>query len=258
MRNMAENTVKNKELNYKIEIGNPMQLGAAKIDGGINFALIVTENVKNCSLILYEKGTRKIATEIVFTEEMRFGNIYAMLVRGISPQSFEYNYRIDNKIITDPYAALIHGATEFGETDLNKKTSGFYYDKFDWSGDRRLNYEFSDSLIYRLHVRGFTMGRYSGSRKKGTFMGILDKIDYLKDLGVTMVELMPAYEFNEVIEDTVSRYEPRIHLSNEEMMKAKKVDFWGYRDADYFMPKAAYSSKKDSAGAIKEFKTMVR
>ena len=88
MRNMAENTVKNKELNYKIEIGNPMQLGAAKIDGGINFALIVTENVKNCSLILYEKGTRKIATEIVFTEEMRFGNIYAMLVRGISPQSF--------------------------------------------------------------------------------------------------------------------------------------------------------------------------
>lgn len=258
MRNMAENTVKNKELNYKIEIGNPMQLGAAKIDGGINFALIVTENVKNCSLILYEKGTRKIATEIVFTEEMRFGNIYAMLVRGISPQSFEYNYRIDNKIITDPYAALIHGATEFGETDLNKKTSGFYYDKFDWSGDRRLNYEFSDSLIYRLHVRGFTMGRYSGSRKKGTFMGILDKIDYLKDLGVTMVELMPAYEFNEVIEDTVSRYEPRIHLSNEEMMKAKKVDFWGYRDADYFMPKAAYSSKKDSARAIKEFKTMVR
>lgn len=255
---MAENTVLYRELNYKTEIGNPMQLGTTRLDGGINFALIVTERVKNCSLILYEKGTRKIVTEIVFTEEMRFGNIFAMLVKGISVNSFEYNYRVDNKIITDPYAALIHGAAMFGETNPEKKTSGFYNDKFDWSGDRRLNYEFSDSLIYRLHVRGFTMGRYSGTRKKGTFLGILDKMDYLKELGVTMIELMPAYEFNEVIQDIVSRYEPRINMSDEEMIKTRKVDFWGYRDADYFMPKVAYSSKKDSAGAIKEFKTMVR
>ena len=66
------------------------------------------------------------------------------------------------------------------------------------------------------------MGRYSGSRKKGTFMGILDKIDYLKDLGVTMVELMPAYEFNEVIEDTVSRYEPRMSSSEREF----RIEQW--------------------------------
>lgn len=255
---MSENIDINKELNYKIEIGNPMQLGTTKMSGGTNFALIVTENIRRCSLILYEKGTMKIATEIVFTEEMRFGNIFAMLVKGISIDLFEYNYRIDNQIITDPYARLIYGATVFGETDPKRKTSGFYSDKFDWSGEKRLNYEFSDSLIYRLHVRGFTMGRNSGTKKKGTFLGILDKIDYLKELGVTMIELMPAYEYNEVIYDVISRYEPRINVNEEEMMKAKKIDYWGYRDADYFMPKVAYSSKKTSAGAIKEFKTMVR
>lgn len=261
-------TATSEKWNYKTEIGNPMQLGAKKMDGGINFAIIVTENVKNCSLILYEKNTKKIITELVFTEEMRFGNIYAMLVKGIAPGSFEYNYRIENRIITDPYATMVYGATVFGENNPGKKTSGFYSDHFDWTGDRRLNYEFADSFIYRLHVRGFTMGKNSGTRRKGTFLGIIDKIDYLKSLGVTMVELMPAYEFNESIPyDTSRRYEPRLNMESTpvfnqaiegEFVPSGKVDFWGYRDADYFMPKVAYSSKKNPSAAITEFKTLVR
>lgn len=253
---MKKNTAQNHKLEYQIEVGNPMKLGVHKVGNGMNFAIIVRDDTMNCSLILYDKETEKILTELVFTEEMRFGNIFAMLVKGISTQQITYNYRMGNQIITDPYANIVYGSPVFGETTAGKKTSGFYCDKFDWGGDKKLNYSFSDSFIYRLHVRGFTMGIGSGTRKKGTFLGILDKVPYLKSLGVTMVELLPAYDFNEVV---IKNPEARaVKMTKDETEPRKKVDFWGYRSGDYFVPKVAYSYKKNPVSAIHEFKTMVR
>ncbi|MDE7431210.1 MAG: alpha-amylase [Lachnospiraceae bacterium] len=231
-----------KELKYKIKSGNPLQLGAVKTNDGINFALMInSKERKPCSVILYEKGTLKVAAEIAFSEEMWYGNICTMCIQGISLNNFDYNYRVGNKVITDPYAAIINGGAVFGENDVKKKTSSVYVDRFNWGDDRKPMTDFSDSVIYRLHVRGFTMHRFSKVRKKGTFAGITEKIDYLKELGVTMVELMPAYEFNE----------------NADMPEGK-VNYWGYTSADYFMPKIAYSYKKDGKSAIQEFKSMVK
>lgn len=255
---MTRSNVIDKKPKYKVTIGCPMPLGTNKIVGGINFAVIVHEECISCSLILYKKGTDEVFTEIPFTEEMRFGNVFAMCLIGLTQSEFDYNYRIDNKTISDPYGVLINGAGEFGSVSAIKKTTSFYVDNFNWENDSKLNIPFSDSLIYRLHVRGFTMGKYSKVRKKGTFAGILEKIDYLKSLGVTMVELMPAYEFNEVIEpEKFCKYEPRVNniVMPEDIVK---IDFWGYRDGDYFMPKVSYSYKKDPVSAIKEFKTMVK
>lgn len=231
-----------KELKYKIKPGNPMMLGANKTNEGINFSLMLgAKDEKPCSLILYEKGTKKVKAEITFTSDMWYGNICTMCLSGMNPGDFDYNYRVGNKIITDPYATIINGAANFGENDKTKKTSGVYVDKFKWEDDRKPMHPFEDSIIYRLNVRGFTMDRYSKVKKKGTFLGITEKIDYLKELGITMVELMPAYEFNE-----------------NDGMKKGKVNFWGYTSADYLMPKVAYSWKKDAKGAINEFKTMVK
>ncbi len=233
---------KNKELKYKIKAGNPMQLGAVKTNDGINFALMLNgREQKACSLILYEKGTLKVAAEIAFTQDMWYGNICTMCLQGISLNNFDYNYRVGNKVITDPYAAIINGAGVFGENDVKKKTSAGYVDKFNWEDDIKPMINFSDSIIYRLHVRGFTMNRFSKVRKKGTFAGITEKIEYFKELGITMVELMPAYEFNE-----------------NEGVKDGKVNYWGYTSADYLMPKVAYSYKKEAKSAINEFKTMVK
>lgn len=230
------------ELKYKIKSGNPMMLGAIKTNNGINFALMVNgKERKYCSVILYKKGTMEVVAEIPFSNERWYGNVCTMCIDGINLNNFDYNYRVGNKVITDPYASIINGASVFGENDIKKKTSAVYVDKFDWEDDKRPMTSFSDSFIYRLHVRGFTMNRYSKVRKKGTFAGIVEKIDYLKSLGVTMVELMPAYEFNE----------------NDNMPKGK-VNFWGYTSADYFMPKVAYSYKKDAKSAIYEFKNMVK
>lgn len=239
---MVFNMAEKKMINYKIKVGNPMQLGAVKTGEGINFALMLNGHErKPCSLILYEKGTMKVAAEISFTQEMWYGNICTMCLQGLSLSNFDYNYRVGNKVITDPYASLINGAGVFGENDMKKKTSAIYVDRFDWGDDEKPMTPFSESVIYRLHVRGFTMDKYSKVRKKGTFAGITEKIAYLKELGVTMVELMPAYEFNE----------------NDGVPKGK-VNYWGYTSADYLMPKVAYSYKKDAKSAIDEFKTMVK
>lgn len=230
------------DMNYKITVGKPMPLGTTKIAAGINFAVMVQgKEDKNCSVILYKKGTLDVVTEIAFTKEMRFGKVYAMCIQGISMNQFDYNYRIGNRVITDPYAMLINGGKVFGENDKTRKTSSVYEDKFNWEGDVLPKTSFSDSIIYRLHVRGFTMNRYSKVRKKGTFAGIVEKIPYLKELGITMVELMPAYEFNE----------------NSGTINGK-VNYWGYTDADYLMPKVAYSYRKDAKSAVNEFKTMVK
>lgn len=229
-------------MKYSVKVGRPMPLGATKTANGINLSVMVAgKDEKNVSVILYEKGTQKVVTEIVFSKDMRFGKVYAMCIQGISLNEFDYNYRIGNRIMTDPYAVMINGGKIFGENNAECKTSGVYEDRFKWDDDIRPDIMFSDNIIYRLHVRGFTMGRYSKVRKKGTFAGIVEKIPYLKELGINMVELMPAYEFNE--------------NSN---MKKGKVNYWGYTDADYLMPKVAYSYKKDAKSAIKEFKTMVK
>lgn len=230
------------EMKYKVIVGKPMPLGTMKIAGGINFAVMVQgREDKACSVILYKKGTGDVVTEIAFTKEMKFGKVYAMCIQGISLNEFDYNYRIGNKIVTDPYAMMINGGKIFGENDKSKKTSAVYEDNFKWENDVYPKIPFSDSIIYRIHVRGFTMNRFSKVRKKGTFAGIVEKIPYLKELGITMVELMPAYEFNE----------------NSGTLPGK-VNYWGYADADYLMPKVAYSYRKDAKSAVNEFKTMVK
>ena len=229
-------------VNYKIKVGKPMPLGTTKVPGGINFAVMVgIKNDKDVSVILYKKGTPKVVTELVFTEEMKFGRVYAMCIQGISLNDFDYNYRIGNKVVTDPYAVLINGGEVFGRNNVKLKTSAVYEDKFDWEEDLRPDIDFSDSIIYRLHVRGFTKNKYSKVRRKGTFLGIVEKIPYLKKLGVNMVELMPAYEFDE-----------------NSGMKNGKVNYWGYCDGNYFMPKVSYSYKQNPKSAIIEFKTMVK
>lgn len=230
------------EMKYKVKVGQPIPLGATKTANGINIAVIVDgKEEKNLSVILYKKGTLEVVTEIAFTTDMRFGKVYAMCIQGLSLNEFDYNYRIGNVVKTDSYAVMINGGQVFGENNAACKTSAVFEDKFQWDDDIRPGIRFSDSIIYRLHVRGFTMNRYSKVRKKGTFAGIIEKIPYLKELGINMVELMPAYEFNE-----------------NSGMKDGKVNYWGYTDADYLMPKVAYSYKKNAKSAINEFKTMVK
>jgi glycogen operon protein len=113
---------------------------------------------------------------------------------------------------------------------------------YDWEGDVPLKRPFAQTVIYEMHVRGFTRHPSSGlpAETRGTYRGLIDKIPYLKDLGVTAVELLPVFQFDE--QDALPGH----------------VNYWGYSPVSFFAPHVAYSSRKDHLGPIEEFRDMVK
>jgi pullulanase/glycogen debranching enzyme len=113
--------------------------------------------------------------------------------------------------------------------------------RYDWEGDLPLRRPFAETLIYELHVRGFTRHSSSGvaDARSGTYAGLIEKIPYLKDLGVTAVELMPVFQF-----DSQDAPEGR-------------SNYWGYQPISFFAPHQAYASRSDSLGVLDEFRDMV-
>ena len=202
---------------------------------GIVFATVVPEG-KKASLLLYEKGSGRVKCELPFPEESNLGLVKAMIVSGVPADEIEYNYRIGEDIVTDPAAQVVVGLEKFG--DRSKKgphriRGGFAKEEFDWEGEQPLTIPYEKSVFYELHVRGFTKHSSSKVKHKGTFLGIVEKIPYLKELGITAVVLMPAYEFDEIIRD-----DPRIGWRPE-----------GLREllAGTALPQSALEIKKESA-----------
>lgn len=250
--------VKEKIDRIKVQAGKPFPIGVWADKNGVNFS-VETKKKGKLSLVIYKKNTDEILRIIDFSENMRFGKVYAMYVPGFDKRHCDYGYMLDGKLIKDEYGKLLNVNHQFG-TKPDKYIYSVYYDTFDWENDVKPSYDFSDTIIYRLHTRGFTMHKSSKVRNKGTFAGIIEKIPYLKELGITTVELMPAYEFDEVIRKT---HDKNTELNNRETVyhrslnTKEKTNFFGYGNAHYFAPKGAYSVK-GSATAISEFKTLVK
>ncbi len=153
------------------------------------------------TLILYRKGTEEIAARLPFPKSDAAGGLYTMKVR-LQPADYEYNFEDGGEICTDPWARLVVGREEFGrrpEDSPHNMRGAFPAGTYDWGGDRLPQLPYDETIMYHLHVRGFTKQKNSGTRKKGTFAGLRDKIPYLKQLGVNQVRLMPVYEFAEMV-----------------------------------------------------------
>lgn len=233
-----------------IEAGNPALPGATVTKTGINFSFCCEANQK-CQLVLYRKRGQEQITTIEFTADMRFGNVVTVHVRGIRPENCEYSYFVDGKEVLDPYAVEIHGRVKWGMVQENTCKAVAAHRPFDWEGDKPLQIPLNETILYGLHVRGFTRDRTSKVRYKGTFAGIVEKIPYLKDLGITMIELMPAYDFDEVIPERKV-----FSTAGCEFHKKPRLNYWGYTKGNYFVPKSAYAyHEKDS---VREFKEMVK
>lgn len=231
------------------ETGDPGVLGVTKKKQGYNFAVSVPKG-KEAYLLLYKMGETKPSKRFYLSR--RTGRIAAALAEGIDPGNWEYNYEIGGEVVQDPYAAAIRGLPDFGgkidEEKGHQVRCAFVSQNFDWKGDRFPAVSLADSIFYKLHVRGFTMQKDSKVRDKGTFRGLMQKIAYLKGLGVTGVELMPAYEFQE----RQQRKEQDYRRREDETL----LNYWGYTDrAFYFAPKAAYAR---SDNPVREMKELVR
>ena len=181
-------------------------LGLTKVDGGIRVAVVA--DAKECALLLYLSGShsrqreeKKETARIAFLEEGKIGNVWTMTVLGEDLDRYDYAFEADGVRFEDPHGRSFEGHERWGKKELGNillKTP-VSQPEFDWEDDERQGISYEDVIVYRLHVRGFTRHASSGVENRGTFAGIVEKIPYLKELGVTTVELMPATEFNEVM-----------------------------------------------------------
>ena len=239
---------------------------------GILFSVVVPEEEK-ASLLVYEKGSDQVKMEIPFPESPVIGRVFAMMVAGLPADSLEYNYRIGDRIVTDPSAQIVSGREKFGESGVleeHRIRGGFATIPFDWDGDRPLRIPYSESVFYELHVRGFTKSPSSKVKNRGTFSGIIEKIPYLKSLGITALMLMPCYEFDEVTSRDREAWRPEglgrlmagsslpesaVLMPEGERKADRHLNYWGFGPGWFFAPKRSYCATSDPSV---EFRTMVR
>ncbi len=156
--------------------------------------ILVQAEGKKVSLLLFRRGEKKAAEVIDFQERDRVGDVWSMTLKGYDLENMEYGFQCDGQWMPDPCARMVTGREKWGDLSRAGKPvrARLLTGEFDWEDDVRPEIPYSDSIIYRLHVRGFTKHRSSGVKDRGTFGGIREKIPYLKELGVTAVELLPV------------------------------------------------------------------
>lgn len=248
-------------MRHKITVlkGRPYPVGlTATGENEVNLAAVL-HGKEECGVILYPRnGGGQI--RLPFRKENKIGNIYCMKLSGIRADEYEYNFYVGSEIVTDPYARCISGNEKWGRRVDPTLRGSDPAEYFDWENDAPLMTPLNDSILYLLHVRGFTRHSSSGVEHKGTFAGIAEKIPYLKSLGVTAVELMPAYEFLE-LERARARKLSMAEAVNHYMEKEQsdgeipRINYWGYKKGYYFAPKASYCS---GANPADEFKSLVK
>jgi isoamylase/glycogen operon protein len=244
---------------YKTNRGSAVPLGVSRKQKGINFSLF-SEHAKEVRLDLFRPGEKIPLVKIVLDPAYhRTGHIWHIFIENL-PEDLEYGYHVDGphipreglrftplKILVDPYAKSLNTTNVWGNFPSQLLGEIILDPPFDWENTKPPRLDWKDLVIYEMHVRGFTEDKTSNSKHPGTFLGIIEKIPYLKQLGVNAVELMPIFEFNE------TEY-VRVHPVTGE----KLYNYWGYSTLNFFSPMKKYASSTSKTSAIEEFKRMVK
>ena len=207
-----------------------------------------------CTLVLTEEQGETAVFEMA--PELRQGDVWNLTLetdRQIKG-CFVYGFQTEQGWLPDPYGRVLRGREIWGaETGFKRKLETVAGQTvFEWGEDKRPQIPYEDCVIYKAHVRGFTKHPSSRVRDRGTFRAVMEKIPYMKELGVTTLELMPVMEFNEVREETEVRM-VKLPVENQ----PPKLNYWGYGDSFLFAPKASYSSGRRKRPDT-ELKTLVR
>jgi isoamylase len=246
----------------RIARGRSLPLGATAHPDGVNFALLCRHGTA-VTLVLSEMDQpRPLAQVELHPRRNRTGDHWHVLVAGL-PSVFRYGWRIDGPkggghrfdpetVLLDPAATALSDAEVWGrsiepEPHRSVRRSVFFRRPFSWGDDMPTLTPLEDSIIYELHVRGFTCHPSAGVAHPGTFLGLAEKIPYLRDLGVTAVELLPIHEFDEC-DCAFTNPATGERLRN----------FWGYNSLAFAAPKASYAASANEHGQLHEFREMVK
>ena len=247
-----------------VKQGSSSPLGATVEPAGVNFS-VFSKDATLIELLLFDHEHAAAPARIiplnanrhrsyhywhVFVPGVEAGQIYAYRAHG--PFVPEQGFRFDGeKVLLDPYGLAVAIPERYNRQAAARPGDNAAFamksvvvdtDLYDWEGDQPLKRPFAETVIYELHVRGFTRHPSSGvaADKSGTYAGLIEKIPYLKDLGITAVELLPVFQFD-------SQDAPAGH-----------VNYWGYQPVSFFAPHNAYSSRNEPLGVLDEFRDMVK
>jgi len=254
---------------YQVKTGAVHPLGAVPDEQGVNFALF-SEHATSVELLLFAEHddpepVQTILLDPVINRTFHFWHVYVV---GVKP-GMHYAYRLDgpqdvhetgnrfnrHKVVIDPYGRGITtklwsragACTTDDNVSTAMRSAIIDTSAFDWEGDQPLHRPMSESIIYEMHAGGFTRSPSSGSQHPGTFAGIVEKIPYLQELGVTAVELLPVFAFDE---QGISRLSP--------VDGRPLKDFWGYNPVSHFSPHDAYCLTPGEGSHIRDFREMVK
>ncbi len=236
---------------------HPLPYGAIVREGGVYF-VVFSRSATAMRLLLYDRVEDTEPAEVIsfHPEDDRWGDVWCMFVPGVGPgQLYHYQaegpwdpkrgHRFDPRArLIDPYALALAG--DFQPADdgvLRPPKCMVVDDHFDWQGDRHIRRPVAETVIYEMHVRGFTRHPNSKTKHPGTYLGVIEKIPYLKSLGVTAVELMPVHEFPILDWDGRPKQRP---------------NYWGYDPLAFFAPHRGYAVSREPGAQVREFKQMVR
>ena len=242
--------------------GHP--LGATVSAGGANFSLF-SRSATRVELLFFDRADDARPSRIIELDPLvhrtyhywhalvpgvKAGQLYGYRVHG--PSDAASGMRFDStKVLLDPYGRGVavppnysrKAAMQPGDNAATAmKSVVMDPSAYDWEGDLPLHRPASRTIIYEMHVRGFTRHPSSGvaEAKRGTYAGLIEKIPYLQDLGITAVELLPVFQFD--AQDAPS----------------ERVNYWGYAPVSFFAPHQAFSSRQDPLGPLDEFRDMVK
>ena len=266
---------------FMIETGKALPMGATLMGTGVNFSLF-SRNAEDVILILFDSAEKESPYREIKLDNKnnKSGDICHCFINGLKEGAC-YLYKVNgtylpqeglrfnpNKGLIDPYAKALTSLygwdmdaslgynSEDQKKDLsfsrednisNQPRCIVVSDNFDWQGDKPLNYPLRFSTLYETHVKGLTVNPNSAVVHRGTYLGVIEKIPYFKELGITSLEFLPIQEFNEM------EY-PRLNMRTGELL----VNYWGYSTVAFFAPKGSYSYDSNPGAQVQEFKTMVR
>ncbi len=254
-------------MHYPFRPGEADRLGAHPEENGVNFC-IFTHHATSVSLVLFDQQGDQVLQVIELDPTFhRTDFFWHVFVEGL-PAGIQYGWRIDgpktiasergakffpDKLLLDPWAKAVTDsrwnrgkAVGPGDnTSTSMRSHAVRTDDYDWEGDQPLNLDLRDTIIYEMHVAGFTRHPSSGVSHPGTFHALIEKIPYLKELGVTAVELLPVMAFDEA---DVPQTASSLGLHN----------FWGYSTHSFFSPHPRYCVTPEKGTHLHEFRDMVK
>jgi isoamylase len=253
---------------YQVSAGRPMPIGPSIDPSGANFS-VYAEHATLVELLLFDRHDAIEPIQVIelSPDRHRTFHFWHVRVHGL-PAGAHYAYRVhgpwdpanglrydSDKVLIDPYgrghthdlwsrgAACVPG----DNVAVSMRSVLIDTDDYDWEGDTPLGHPFNETIIYEMHVGGFTRSASSGVQHPGTFNGVVERIDYLKKLGITAVELLPVFDFD-----------------HAEVLRKSPVDgsdlrnYWGYDPHAWFAPVASYCTEQEQGSHVREFRDMVK